>query len=207
MSEKIIGGVVVSDSPELPRAIVDDSLLKLRIVWGAFCLIIFFHGYLLMNILGLGLAGSEPLPELVGGLTRPPGVIFSGVAVLLLYLSRIVPGFLFRSHLKKTGGEQKNEKTKNEETKKEETKNEENQGKPQSREYILASYWISYLVGLLMLEGIGFIGFLWAAVSNDLRVFMLFGLISLLNMLIRFPRKTELMGQAWEIESVEAKEG
>lgn len=147
---------------------IKDSLLKLRIVWGALCLPIFVHGFLLVGILDLHIESGEPLAGLMGSLTRYPGIVFFGLSVFLLVMSRLIPGVLFRENMKKR-----------------------KKGDPQE---VLSFYWVSYLIGMVMLEGIGFLGLLLTILENDLRIYILFAMVALLNMLIRYPRQEALLG-------------
>lgn len=145
---------------------IKESLLKLRIVWGALCLPIFIHGFLLMSVLGLNFDSGGQVGSLVGSFTRFPGVVYFGLSILLLILSRLIPGVLFRDNMKKGA---------------------------KDPSQILSFYWVSYLVGMIMLEGIGFLGLLLTVLENDLRIYVIFSTVALLNMLIRYPQERALL--------------
>lgn len=127
---------------------------------------IFIHGFLLVSILGLSFEATDPLGNLMGSLTRYPGVVFFGLSIFLLIMSRLVPGVLFRGKMKEGTKDQAQ---------------------------ILSLYWVSYLIGLIMLEGIGLLGLLLTVLENDMRIYTIFSMVALLNLLIRFPREKDIM--------------
>lgn len=135
------------------------ALMVPRILWGAMSFSILMYGFVLTI---LNTKSEVPEETFIETLGQTPNREIAIMAIGLLVLSRILPGFLW-------------------------PKARAQFGVPKTWVQAIQIFYVPYIVGLALVEGTALLGFVISFLSHQSKIYYLFGGIAFLNMIIRFP--------------------
>lgn len=149
------------------------TIVIYRSLWFTMCFSLFMLGVALRTTFPMN--PESWLPAETEGvrdiLTRTPGVFFSGAAILILLLSRIIPSLFKHNFVSQNSS-----------------------GREETRRQGQAFF--VFVMRFALLESIAILGFVLAFLEKSFQVYLIFALVALMNMLIRFPRAKSIPERA-----------